>query len=404
MSATFHVSDLLTSVHARREAHRAAQDMVRDRFAPDFTPFQFIDGRETQLSKILAWLLDSAGTHGQGSHFLGAFLRWLEPPWGDLGTTEVRVETEFVIAAGRKIDILLQAQGWTLAVENKPDAEDQPDQVDGYLAHLDRQGGPRALLYLSGDGSPPSERSISVAAQAARQSRGELLVKGYPELLPWLETCKGLCRADRVAVFLDEFIRYTRKRFEGVRDMSDRRPIVDAATGSPKDVGAAMEVIFAARDIRRRLLTSLADQVRQACAASHPEWRVTSNIEDSKWPALLIDYPDVARHQFGLVFETPTGRLNACYWGLRSKSEDAVADVILHAKIAQALSGGAAPTKRWPWSKWADARSEIGAEVDWETSSRPWTMIASGELAQRVVEAGERLHLALAAGGLTAPS
>ena len=40
--------------------------------APDFFPLDFLDARERGLSRIIAWLLNSDGSHAQSTRFLGS--------------------------------------------------------------------------------------------------------------------------------------------------------------------------------------------------------------------------------------------------------------------------------------------------------------------------------------------
>ena len=75
------------------------------------------------------------------------------------------MEVEKVITANRRIDIYVKmGQGKAthcLAIENKPYAEDQKDQVKDYLKYLEKRYSERFfLIYLSPRGEGPSDWSL----------------------------------------------------------------------------------------------------------------------------------------------------------------------------------------------------------------------------------------------------
>src|SRR4051812_36234492 len=122
------VDTLLHSLTTHRIAFAAAQRLYAQRLAPDFNVFDFIAPDELRLSAILAWLLDPAGSHGQGALFLAEFLREIGLPWLDEDLALARVAVEAGTDVGRRIDVLVRLPGAVLAIENKPFAADQPRQ------------------------------------------------------------------------------------------------------------------------------------------------------------------------------------------------------------------------------------------------------------------------------------
>src|SRR5699024_2003473 len=125
-------------------AMRAGKARYASRFAPDFTVFDFIDTRETKLSAIIAALLDPEGEHSQGTTFLRAFLQCLAPGAPVLGSVaetgtgqDITVSVEHETDGHRYIDILIDLPDALIGIENKPWAEDQPNQVRDYAAYLE---------------------------------------------------------------------------------------------------------------------------------------------------------------------------------------------------------------------------------------------------------------------------
>jgi hypothetical protein len=152
------LNDFLGRIHAHHVALMQARSAYADRLAPGFSPFQFIQPDEMRLSDILAWMLNPKGSHGQGVRFLEAFVNQCGIVWDAQSCMNAIVRTEEPTYALRRIDILVMANGRAFAIENKPWADDQERQVFDYLAYLDDLfPAGQCLIYLSSDGSDPSE-------------------------------------------------------------------------------------------------------------------------------------------------------------------------------------------------------------------------------------------------------
>jgi hypothetical protein len=117
---TVPVEVLLRSLADQRAAFDAARRVYARRLAPDFNVFDFIAPDELRLSSILAWLLDPAGSHGQGSLFLVELLRelGLDGPMDGLDASRVGVEVQ--THERRRVDVVVRMPGAILGVENKP--------------------------------------------------------------------------------------------------------------------------------------------------------------------------------------------------------------------------------------------------------------------------------------------
>ena len=101
---------------------------------------------------------------------------------GDFEDTDISVTVERQIKANRRVDISVEIkpreprdkEPFCLAIENKPYAADQPNQVKDYLDYLKERYQDRALLiYLSRSGDAPSEDSI----KASELSPGWIRIK-----------------------------------------------------------------------------------------------------------------------------------------------------------------------------------------------------------------------------------
>ena len=181
-------------------------------FASRFNVFDLIEPDENKLSDVLKILLDPKGAHGQGDLFLRLLIKQLGTGLSTLHTKHATVQREApthgIEKYRRRIDVFVDA-GDLVAVENKVDSPEQPDQVNDYLAHLRYcvRGTERKtiLIYLTPDRRRPD--SLGAAAFESAQAEGRLRCWGYRrELREWLEECRETCAARRIQDFLSEFI------------------------------------------------------------------------------------------------------------------------------------------------------------------------------------------------------
>ena len=118
--------------------YRAAKQRLDPFFSTDFNVFKVIRPNENRLSEIIADLLDPDGSHGQRRRFLDAFLRRIKPnALENLLKQEPRSvtcesQTVYIENSQRRIDILVAFENFGLAIENKPWATDQEEQLADY--------------------------------------------------------------------------------------------------------------------------------------------------------------------------------------------------------------------------------------------------------------------------------
>ena len=108
----------------------------------------------------------------------------------------------------RRIDILLDFDEFGVAIENKPWAGDQKDQISDYVAHLQRRfAGKFVIVYLTRDEAKPTSLSSDECDRLLREKK--LLLWAYSGVLrAWLTNCYKECEAEAVRVFLRNFIKY----------------------------------------------------------------------------------------------------------------------------------------------------------------------------------------------------
>lgn len=212
---------------AKRQNYRDAKRHL-DRFlSTDFNVFKVIRPDENRLSKIIADLLNPFGSHGQQCKFLNAFLHLdairhhIKP--NDLDSllkqrpqsVICESRTVYIERSQRRIDILIAFDKSGLAIENKPWATDQEEQLQDYSENLQKKFNDRFfLLYLTPQGGDPSESSMRSDRKTNLQGKDQLICISYSvHILKWIEECCRLCESDKFRWFLYDFEQYIRDNF-----------------------------------------------------------------------------------------------------------------------------------------------------------------------------------------------
>lgn len=180
---------------------------------------------------------------------------------------------ERTIAGQRRIDIYVEVPSgktrYGLAIENKPYADDQYEQVKDYLKHLKERTNLNEfhLIYLSPTGEPPSKESLPKAE--FENWRGRLLIMPYhhrhtdedwtdregkrdefrdfrtpASLTQWLADCRAQCEAQRLRWFLGDAESYCRRTF-GDTDMAsdlETKTVLELLESEPNHIETARVV------------------------------------------------------------------------------------------------------------------------------------------------------------------
>ena len=247
-----------------------ARDLEREldrKLAHRFNVLDYLREDELGLSRIIADLLNPKKSHGQGPLFLQTLLN-LERlkstrNWPDLDKSQILVENERKTTASRSIDISVHIDGpdgktCCLAIENKPYAGDQENQVKDYLEYLEKEYGERFLLiYLSPTGEGPSDRSIHKTELVAKW-KGRFAIMPYyrgqedqandfripHSLADWLGECRKNCEAERLRWFLRDAVIFCQQRFggEAMVNSIERKTVSDFLLRDPGNLETALAV------------------------------------------------------------------------------------------------------------------------------------------------------------------
>lgn len=312
---------LLTQVGAQRSTRARMERHYRERLAPTFTPFQFLDTGENGLSRVIAWLLDPFGSHGQGDRFLSSFLASVSVDWPAPSVARAKVRNEAPFTRGsqtRRLDVLVTSGRYALAIENKLTAIDQPGQVSDYLSHLAANYGQNALLiYLTQeDERVPSEESVERRLKSKAEREGRLLCRSYSQLMDWLLACRAACQAPSVVTFIDGMLLHVRRTVLEIEDMDEANQLAEDICGSRSKLEAALE-IYQARTLVELKLGHAFVRALEAKISERPGWSLDHEGIEAGEPNgwLIIRFSPEARFAFGVGFDR--ARYHEFFYGLR---------------------------------------------------------------------------------------
>ncbi|WP_342107375.1 PD-(D/E)XK nuclease family protein [Methylobacterium sp. SI9] len=207
---------------------------------------------EIDLSRVIGWMLDPAGTHGQGDRYLRSFLGLcgIAAP-DDCQSAKVRREVPRY-ALGRlmgRIDIEVVHPTFLLLIENKPTARFGDQQLERYARTLPRDLGRQArVITLLGAG-------WDAAVIGAIEQAGTRALKLGTHVRDWVAACRLATTEAKVAAFLLDLEESLDMRFAG-KDAHAVQQIIDLLTATPETVAASIDIM----DAREALAATINDR------------------------------------------------------------------------------------------------------------------------------------------------
>ena len=219
----------------RLEAARTVERELDRQLARQFNAFDYLRTDELGLSKMIGDLLDPEGPHGQGQIFLRLLLDKVGFDY-DGGLRNSRVDVELPIEDQRRLDVAVHIDDrHCLAIENKPYAGDQENQIRDYLAWLRKRYERFLLIYLSPRGEAPSDYSVKRDDLPNDDDKAAATFKIMPYhrteggaedddfelfridfgLADWLRECRQHCDVERLRWFLREAETFCERQFGG---------------------------------------------------------------------------------------------------------------------------------------------------------------------------------------------
>ena len=291
--------DFFAELTARLDGARALARELDRELAPRFNAFDYLRDDELGLSRVIADLLDPQASHGQGTLFLRTLLGLEELKdarhWPDLDGTQnsVVVQREREITFGRRIDILVEIAvenrpRYCLAIENKPYAYDQKNQVQDYLVWLEETYPERFfLIYMPPTGERPPETSIRRTeldkctdgfaimpyCTSSEERTDEDVLRMPHSFADWLQECRRNCEADRLRLFLSEFEIFCNRTFgdQAMTTDIEMKAVYDLMLSRPEYLTTGLAVVESWPNVRddvcekflNRLCSQIETEVRE---------------------------------------------------------------------------------------------------------------------------------------------
>ena len=210
--------------------------------APRFSIFSYIGLDEKCMSNVLADLLRPDSAHGQGDLFLAALLKHLRDDEAtqqgmkqilpdDSNWSHPRVYREeltpHINNQKRRIDIEISmdvdGREVGIAIENKLDGEDLPNQLDDYAKNLEEKyEGHYLLLYLTPKGALPSPASLSSERQKALRDQDRFACVSLVDWAQgWLQEAENQVKASYVQQFVGDFRQVLLQRYADAETYPD---------------------------------------------------------------------------------------------------------------------------------------------------------------------------------------
>ncbi len=137
----------------RRQHDRLVFDGLWVTGPSDFLDIIGLARHENTHSRMLKWLLNPTGRHGLGCALVRRLVKHCTMKAGpaSLAVREVKFSQW---RNDREADLVVWGEDFTLVIENKVDAEEQPDQCDDLYANFKNEKGP-LFVFLTPDGRKP---------------------------------------------------------------------------------------------------------------------------------------------------------------------------------------------------------------------------------------------------------
>lgn len=376
------IEDLLKKIHFEVGTVREAKKRFANQLAPDFSIFDFLRDDEMGLSACIAHLLNPKGKHGQGKVFLELLLKRLG--WSNNIDDKCKVSTELSIANNRRIDIVVKANDFIIGIENKPWAEDQPNQLSDYAKYLDSINKPHwMLIYLSNHA--PSKNSISPEEIENLYNKGNYLHLPYDELCQWLSECTKESKAISVRFFIEEIEKFVRTKINRELDMSEKEAVKNLLLNDVNNIQSAFDILGSMNPMKRELISKLDKDLKEYLKNSGLTVQGLEELRPKKSSRQNFRIFKNTSQNFDLCFEFDGSNLNSLLWGIKKRSDvkrtDAIWDSIHQIMAAKYHSG--AQSNWWPWYS-RDPEQLGDLPKNWESNPKPWINMQNEDLARQI--------------------
>lgn len=349
-----------------------------------FNPATLLLRREADLSRVIGWMLDPRGSHGEKEAFLSLFLEMVKlPDIPNLRSARVRLEVpcfEGKTLLGR-IDIEILHPSFLILIENKPTAGLGPDQLERYHRCLPTDGSRKAKVVFL----PGAEQSTTSAASVLHLGK---------QIKNWVGQCRDLAQLSDVNFFLDNVQKELEDRYDG-RGSRVMPELLQLMTETPDAVTAAVAI----SEARDSLTKKIANDFGAAIDLRARKTGIGCSRDDN--PEVLFKKEngaisiDIGHRAFDFIIQADRPNFQSVAIGVCLRAEDknlghTYADEIV--RLSQSLGASAEPPDSW-WL-WFERLSDLDVGgLRTETNASIWGWVAdtsdSGLAARFVERAGQ---------------
>lgn len=404
-----HSEILLKDVFQRVSTLRQAKRRFADELAPDFHFFDYLRSDEFGLSRSLADLLDPTfgdghGKHGQAGLFLDALVAHLSrdentksiAQWATAENCE-SVTLEQLTEHGRRIDIVIRFRGGgLLALENKPWAGDQNNQLSDYADYLAEQSAKNQWLLVYLSNREPDKASIDKNRREELEASGNFLRFSFSDTEAWLQEASEKTRAVKVRLFVEDLIQFVRTQVRGDADMSETLEVTQQILCTKESLESSFLITKSLQHVKNNLLERF-----EVCLESlmtengyFLEIDLNSLKSGEVYTGFSIRFSKPSENRANLCFEFGRSNLNSLGWGIALHKDKASSETRL--QIDEIMTNGFGYGKQsdwWPWWQPIDKQWGLGF-VNWYDSEKPWLAIYDCEdqhsLPNRILDLAKR--------------
>lgn len=371
-----HAAALLDSVARWNEVTTLAKLRYQAELAPDFSLMDWLKNDELALSRYLRFLLSPDETHGQSSLFLKGFLSLIEKSGHDSPITtggshhKVRVDYEVTIENRRKIDLLMTSSEGFIAIENKPWAADQENQLRDYALWLNKCERPWKLIYLCNQ-----DRESGLFWQYSGSTEATYPNDIWHEVVKWLNECLLHVRAGAVKIFVESLIKYINQSINGEFIMDNSRELSEIIRKDSYSIESAFMIFNQMNEVRNDLFKEFISDLN-ASFINHPYSIETSDGDLSKRGANFY-IPLSPDGNYSLCWEFEYSGYYGLFFGISGVSLVEGQS----AKIAAAMSeifphtqGKSSEYWSW-WSRGLDLQGKNRIPRDWGNDGAVWAKL-----------------------------
>lgn len=361
---------------------------------PGFKLYDFMGQGENAISSHIKNILDVNGKHGQGALYLKMFLRMILPEFSaeiteqDILKSRIELErrtstADNEAARNRFIDIYIELDEFgVIAIENKPWAVDQENQLSDYAQYTQKDSAGRKWVLIFLSNREPAEYSIKRVELERYQESGNYIKVGFGEIVKWLDSCFDKTRQENVRFVLKGISQLIDEQVNGRVEQESNQEVA-RLINSTEDIETAFAIYGGLQQKKTALLHVLKSGLTQL-GLEVSEWKISNGLELNTYFSVPLGKINEELLSFTINFDGPG--LTGLAWGISTNTKHIVRTEALD-ELCNNLSrkyGTGKTDGYWPWWRWGDDEPGGMFFRDWNNRPEPWIAIQNGQMASAI--------------------